>query len=84
MLLTSKLRVASSKRLVSADRTAPIGPSRVVRALIRMQVPEQFPDDTTRTLPFFSSPSSPISLHGPGQGNDPSDPCQLIEVNLSL
>ena len=84
MLLTSKLRVMSSRTLVSADRSAPIEPSRVVSALIRMQVPEQLPDETTRTLPFFSSPSSPISVQGPGQGSVPSEPCQLIEVNLSL
>jgi hypothetical protein len=84
VLLTSKLRVISSRKLVSADRTAPIEPSSVVRALMRMQVPEQLPAETTRTLPFFSSPSSPISVQGAGQVSDPSDPCQLIEVNLSL
>src|SRR5687767_11941290 len=84
VLLTSKLRVIPSRRLVSADRTAPMEPSRVVRALIRMHVPEQLPDETTRTLPFFSSPSSPISVHGPGHGSVPSEPCQLMEVNLSL
>jgi hypothetical protein len=81
----SKSRKRSWKLLVSADRLAPIEPSRVVRAPIQRQFPDwQLPDETTRTFPFFSSPSSPISAHGPGHGIDPSDPPQLIDVNLSL
>ena len=81
----SNLRVMSSRPLVSAARCAPIGPSRVVSAAIQRQLPEaQLPDETTRTLPFFSSSSSPISVQGPDQSSEPSDPPQLIDVNLSL
>jgi hypothetical protein len=81
----SKRRNRSWKSLVSAVRLAPIEPSRVVNAPIHRQLPDgQFPDETTRTFPFFSSPSSLISVHGPDQGREPSDPPQLIEVNLSL
>jgi hypothetical protein len=81
----SKRRNRSSKSLVSAVRLAPIEPSSVVKAPIQRQLPDwQLPDETTRTFPFFSSPSSFISVQLPDHGKDPSDPPQLIEVNLSL